>query len=119
MIETLTSGTEIAMIRASQPHATQAAEKLQQSAGAIKNMAEIEEAAKEFEAVFMAEMLKPMFAGMSPDPTFGGGHAEEIFQGMMLQEYGNVMAEKGGVGLAKHVKAELIRIQEEVQNGNK
>lgn len=73
------------------------------------------EVAKEFEAVFLSEMFKPMFKGIKPDPMFGGGKGEEVFQGLMVQEYGKIVAQRGGVGLADFVKAEIIRLQEEMQ----
>lgn len=77
------------------------------------NMAQIEEAATDFEAMFITEMLKPMFDGvMGADPTFGGGKGEEVFKGFMLQEYGKMIAKDHGIGLAASVKAEMIRIQE-------
>lgn len=77
------------------------------------NMPQIEQAAQEFESVFLAEMLKPMFKDVNePDPTFGGGHGEEVFNGILVQEYGKIMAENGGIGIADHVRAELIKIQE-------
>ena len=79
----------------------------------IKNMEQIEDAAKEFEAVFLSEMIKPMFSGIKTDGMFGGGKSEETFRGLMIQEYGKQIAETGGVGIADHVKAALIRIQEE------
>ena len=87
---------------------------------ALKNnsgldMEHIEETAQEFEAMFLTEMLRPMFEQVKPDPMFGGGKGEEVFQGLMLEEYGKQMAESGGIGLAEHVKAEMIRIQEAMQ----
>lgn len=81
----------------------------------VKNLKQIEEAAKDFEAMFLSEMLKPMFEGLEPDPVFGGGKGEEVFQGLMVQEYGKTMVEAGGIGLADHIKAEMIRMQEEMQ----
>ena len=51
------------------------------------------------------------------DTTFGGGKGEEIFQGMMLQEYGKMMAETGQLGIADSVRQELIRMQSESDNG--
>lgn len=81
-----------------------------------KDMAKIEEAAREFEAVFIAEMMKPMFENISTDGMFGGGKAEEIFRGMMLQEYGKQIAATGSIGIADHVKAELLRIQGSVND---
>lgn len=80
------------------------------------NMKEIKDAAKDFEAVFLSEMLKPIFDQIEPDPMFGGGKGEDIFQGMMVNEYGKMMADRGGVGIAKYVEAEMIRIQEEMNN---
>lgn len=78
-----------------------------------KNSAAIDTAAKDFEAMFVTEMMKPMFAQIKPDPRFGGGKGEEIFQGMMLQEYGKMMAETGQLGISDVVKQELIRMQGE------
>ena len=58
-------------------------------------------------------MMKPMFEGIKPDPVFGGGKGEEVFNGFMLQEYGKNFAENNSIGIAEAVKAEMIRIQEE------
>lgn len=81
----------------------------------IPNLDKIEDAAKEFEAVFLSEMIRPMFEGLEVDPLFGGGRSEEIFRGMMIEEYGKTMANAGGIGLASYVKAELLRIQQDAQ----
>jgi len=76
-------------------------------------MKKIEDAAQEFEAVFIAEMLKPMFEGIEHDGPFGGGKGEEIFHGMMVEEYGKELARRGDLGIATHIKAEMIRMQAE------
>ena len=73
---------------------------------------DIEEAAKEFESVYIAEMIKPMFEGIETEELFGGGKGEEIFRGMLISEYGKILASANGIGLAEHVKSELMRIQE-------
>lgn len=73
----------------------------------------IDDAARDFEAMFLTEMLRPMFAEINkPDELFGGGKGEEIFGKMMVDEYGKMMVEKGGIGLAKYVRDEMIRLQE-------
>lgn len=93
---------------------TEAALKTQRAAAeaTIADMPKIEQAAQEFEAVFLGEMLKPMFEEVNePDPLFGGGRGEQVFNGMLVQQYGKIMAERGGVGLADHVKAALVEIQ--------
>ncbi len=85
----------------------------------IPNYAHIEAKAKEFEAVFLAEMMKPMFETVDVDPLFGGGQGEEVFRSMQIQEYGKQIAEQKGIGLADFVKRELIRIQQNSQEGAK
>lgn len=83
----------------------------------VKNYDQIVAKAQEFESVFISEMLKPMFESVEVDPLFGGGNSEEIFRGMLVQEYGKKIAEAKGIGIADFVKRELIRIQQEAQNG--
>ncbi len=77
-----------------------------------------EEAAKDFEAVFIAEMLKPMFDDIKTDGAFGGGKGEEIFRGMMLDEYGKMIAQTGTIGLSKQIKEQMIAMQEQADNGS-
>jgi peptidoglycan hydrolase FlgJ len=82
--------------------------------------AEIEkatEAAKEFEAVFVSEMMKPMFEGIQTDGMFGGGKGEEVFRSMLLQEYGKLMSQTGSVGVADTVREEMIRMQSKIDTG--
>jgi flagellar protein FlgJ len=95
----------------------QAAQATVPDAKAAKNMAKVEEAAREFEAVFIAEMMKPMFENISTDGMFGGGQAEEIFRGMLVQEYGKQLAAQGTIGISDHVKEELLRIQASSNQG--
>lgn len=75
-------------------------------------MAEIRRTAEDYEAVFLTQMLEHMFAGIEPNETFGGGQAETTYRSMLLNEYGKHMAAAGGVGLADHLTAELVRMQE-------
>ena len=43
-------------------------------AGKLGNGANADKTAKDFESMFMSQMLQPMFEGLGVDPTFGGGH---------------------------------------------
>jgi flagellar protein FlgJ len=76
-----------------------------------KEMKKIEATAQDFEAVFITEMLKPMFEMMEVDPFFGGGKGEEVFRDFQLNEYGKMISKQGGIGLAEDVKAQLIHAQ--------
>lgn len=99
--------TTIAMMQLSQKSGTDIAKQL----GNTKRLDKISEKAEEFEAIFIAEMMKPMFEGISTEAPFGGGQGEEIFRGMLLQEYGKSLASSGSIGIANAVKQELIRTQ--------
>lgn len=68
-------------------------------------------AAQEFEAVFISQMLTPMFEGIEPDGIFGGGTSENIYKSMMIEEYGKMIAANGGLGVADGVQAEIIQMQ--------
>jgi Rod binding domain-containing protein len=73
----------------------------------------VDKAAKEFEAMFITEMFGHIFNAMEVDSTFGGGRGEEIFRGLMVQEYGKMMSHNGtGIGIAKDIKAALLKMQE-------
>ena len=76
------------------------------------NHAEIKAAAKEFEAIFLSEMIAPIFENLETDGLFGGGSGERMYRGMLVQEYGRAMAEAGGVGVAEAVEREMLKLQE-------
>lgn len=71
-----------------------------------------EAASADFEAMFLAQMLKPIFESIEVNPIFGGGKGEEVFSGFLIEEYGKSLSKAGGIGIADHVKQEMIRIQE-------
>lgn len=72
----------------------------------------VREAAEEFEAVFLAQMLAPMFEGLKTDEMFGGGPGEDIYRSVLVEEYGKAIARSGGVGIADAVQRELLNLQE-------
>lgn len=78
----------------------------------LSNMAAIDKVAGDFEGMFMAQMLQPMFEGLQTDPVFGGGHGEEVMRSFMVQEYGKSLVRHGHLGLADEIKKSMIRTQE-------
>ena len=73
---------------------------------------QVRQAAEDFEAIFLGQMLAPMFQGLETDGLFGGGSAERVYRSMMIQEYGRAMAANGGIGIADAVQREILRMQE-------
>lgn len=89
-------------VRAAGPQAAKAA------AAAVK----ARRAAEEFEAVFLSQMLAPIFEQLGTDPLFGGGPGEQVYRSMMVQEYGKAISRSGGIGIADAVHREILRLQE-------
>ena len=77
------------------------------------DMARAKQQGREFEAVFLSSMLSQMFSGLETDGPFQGGHAEEQFRSLLVDEMGKSRADSGGIGIADAVARELIAIQEE------
>ncbi len=76
-------------------------------------MKKIDEASKSFESMFMSQMMQFMWAGgQEADETFGGGHGEEMWRGMLVQEFGKISTEGKGMGLASSVRDQMIRLQQ-------
>jgi len=74
--------------------------------------AQVRRAAEEFESVFLAQFLGAMWEEVEVDETFGGGHGEQVFRGMLLNEYAREMSKAGGLGIADHLEREMLRLQE-------
>lgn len=74
--------------------------------------AQLRHAAEEFEAVFLAQMMAPMFEGLDTDGLGGGGMGEEIFRPMLIERYADALSQAGGVGIADSIVREMMRLQE-------
>lgn len=72
----------------------------------------VDAVAKEFSAIMVTQLLNIMFEGIEVDPNFGGGHGEETWRGVLMDEYGKQIGAAGGLGLADMVKAQLLKNQE-------
>jgi Rod binding domain-containing protein len=83
--------------------------------GSATNPDQVDKVAKDFEAVFINEIMGAMFEGVSSGGAFGGGPGETIFRSMMIERYSKTIAAQGGFGLAAAVKRELLHVQEKPQ----
>jgi Rod binding domain-containing protein len=74
-----------------------------------------EDAAKvgrQFEQMFLAQMLGPMFSGIDTDGPFGGGSGEQMMRSFQIDAFANSIVSRGGIGLAQNVAREVLRLQE-------
>jgi flagellar protein FlgJ len=78
----------------------------------------IQKAAQEFEAMALGQMLAPMFDTVDASKgPFGGGSGEEAWKPMMVSELGKQVAKAGGLGLARPVMEQMLRMQEAQPDG--
>jgi peptidoglycan hydrolase FlgJ len=68
--------------------------------------------ATEFEGVFLSMMIKDMFSGLRTEGDFTGGFGEEMFRGMMADQYAEAIAQSGGIGLSDQIYTEILARQE-------
>jgi peptidoglycan hydrolase FlgJ len=66
------------------------------------------DAARAFEATYIAEMLKHTGLNARPD-AFGGGAGEDAFGSFLNTEYARLLAERGGIGLAERIFEAITR----------
>jgi flagellar protein FlgJ len=111
MNDLLSPDMNVTLLQAAQNKTAQSTKQIT-SAQQSRDVAKLEQTAEDFEAVFIAEMMKPMFSGLSTEAPFGGGKGEEVFRGMMIQEYGKLLAKTGAVGLSGALKEQMILMQE-------
>ncbi|MDD3288573.1 MAG: rod-binding protein [Alphaproteobacteria bacterium] len=83
-----------------------------------QNKGNIDKAAEDFQAMFMSQMLKPMFDSVEVDDSFGGGHGEEVMRGLLVQEYGKSLAAGSNSYLSDAIKSEMLKAQEKSQSSN-
>lgn len=82
--------------------------------GAAKNMTpeQAKVVSKDFESLFISQMLEQMFGESIGSEAFGTSDTDEIYKGLMVQEYGKMITNSGGIGIADYVSRELLKQQE-------
>jgi Rod binding domain-containing protein len=80
--------------------------------GQGQNLEAARDKAEDFEAMFLSQMLEPMFDTIDTDGPFSGGSAEKTWRSLMVQEYGKMVAKNGGIGVADSVMKVMLANQE-------
>ncbi|MEJ0016628.1 MAG: rod-binding protein [Acetobacteraceae bacterium] len=78
--------------------------------------AKLWQAAHDFEAMAIGQLLQPMFETVNAkQAVFGGGEAEGAWRPMLVDAIGKQMAAHGGIGLAVPVFSAMLRAQEQAR----
>jgi peptidoglycan hydrolase FlgJ len=75
------------------------------------NEAEAQRIGRDFEQMFLSQMLQPMFETVGEGP-FGGGYGEKMFKSMQVDEYAKALSRTGRFGIADAVAREMLQMQE-------
>lgn len=78
-----------------------------------KNATNVKKAAQEFQAVYLSEMMNYVFSGIKTSPLFGGGHGEETFRSMLVQEYANNLAKTDQLKMNGALQKQIHKLQGE------
>jgi Rod binding domain-containing protein len=82
------------------------------AAAAAGDKSTVRKSAEKFESQFVSQMLTHMFKGVKTDGMFGGGHAEGMWRDFYIEQVGDVIAKRGGIGIADTVERQLLQLQE-------
>ena len=82
--------------------------------GQVGNMsdAQMDKVSKDFESMFIGQMLEPMFGDTEGSDAFGSSESGDVYKGLLMDEYGKQISRSGGIGVADFVKKELLKLQE-------
>jgi Rod binding domain-containing protein len=95
------------------PATTAATHRVPRTPAASMSPDQLRDAARDFEAFYLARALEPMFEGLSSEAPFGGGMAEDMWRSLLIDEYGKAIAKAGGIGIADAVVRGLVDLQEQ------
>lgn len=78
----------------------------------VSERQQLEEVAREFEALLIKQMLDSMRNTLNKDNNLvDGGMSENIFEDMLYTEYSRLMSKTGGFGLAEMIVEQQVRLQ--------
>lgn len=78
-----------------------------------KIQSKLQKSAKEYEGVFMSQMMNIMMQEVDMNPLGEGSNAAmDTYKGMLTTEYGKAMSSQGaGIGLAEPIYGALLQAQ--------
>ncbi len=76
--------------------------------------AEARRLGEEFETLLLAQMLGPVFDQIKADSLFGGGHGEDMYRSLLVDQYAKRMVQAGGIGVAASVQETILKMQEKI-----
>ena len=77
----------------------------------LKIKGKAKSAAGEFESMFLSAMFEHMNTKVDGEGPFGGSGAQKVWRSFLTNQYAQMYAKAGGIGIANHVYDELLKLQ--------
>jgi peptidoglycan hydrolase FlgJ len=82
--------------------------------GRTKNHKELESLSKQFESIFVQQLLKSMRSTVQKTGLFDS-HATNMYESLHDEEMSKLMTEQKGIGLADIIYKDLARLEEKIE----
>lgn len=82
---------------------------LEKNIRSTKEKEKLEEACKDFESIFVNQLMKSMRKTVNKTGLIDGGRGEEIFQSMLDEEYSKEIAKEGRLGISDMLFRQLSK----------
>ena len=77
----------------------------------LKIKGKAKSAASDFESMFLNSMFQQMNTSVNGEGPFGGSGALKVWRSFLTDQYAKLYTQSGGIGIAKHVYDELLKLQ--------
>ena len=77
----------------------------------LKTKGKAKSSSGEFEERFLNSRFGQMNTKVDGEGPFGGSGAQKVWRSFLTNQYAQMYAKTGGVGIAKHVYDELLKLQ--------
>jgi peptidoglycan hydrolase FlgJ len=81
--------------------------------GKSKNNKQLKSLSKEFESIFVHQLLKSMRSSVQKSGLFDS-HASKMYESLHDEEMSKLMTEQKGIGLAEVIYRDLARLEEKI-----
>lgn len=83
---------------------------------ADKNLGRLKKLSREFESLFLKEVISSMRKSVPENGLLNGGNAEKIYKSMLDEQWATQMAERGDSGIASSIYKSMSQKYLESQN---
>ncbi len=81
----------------------------------VNDAKRLEKVGKDFESVFMYQVLELMQPKPNEDSMFSGGESEKIYRQILNEKIAGEISKRGGLGISKNVEMQIQKYREAIK----